>query len=1416
MRAVKPHPEKRAGPLFLFWLAGLLLLCGDATAAARFARTSGNWTTVGTWSSSSCAVQVNTAVPTAADDVTICPGITVTMDGNPGAALSMTIDGTANWTLARTTNVGAGGIVINGNVTGAVNGFLTTAGGIALNNVTLTSNTVTLRTQTTAGQSVTGTGSLARLAINATTTNNATLTVRTALSGTSTLTNAAGQTLNLGGATTTITGLTAVAANNVVNYYAAGNQTLRSATTTYHHLTLSGSGTKSTGAITLQVNGTTTVTGTATFRISSTTGTKTFVGPVAVNANCSWTNTANELVTFRGGITHNGATFSAGTGTQTFDTNSQALAGGSAMTFGGPVALTGAITLTNTVTSTLTISGNLNGSAPGSTFVNAANATLNYGGANVPMTTGILTAGASPNTVNYLRAGNQTVKLPSAGYHHLTLSTSGTKTAPAGTLAIAGNLTVNAGPTFTANTNNPIINVTGNATINGIYASSNNAARALTIGGNLGVAGTYTGNGAPVNLAGNFTRSGTFTSGTGSFTFNGSALQTLTGASTFTTMVLNNTGAGLSLASDITASTAAAGTLTLTAGTVTTGANTLIVSRPCTAPSVVRTGGWVAGNLRLQFPTGAPTCTFHVGDASNYRPIVTAFASVATAGSLTGAVSQAAGDHGSIASSGLDAMKSVNRYWTLSNPAGGTIVFTTYTATFNFINPGDFDVGATPTSFEIERWSGAAWSATTLGAAGATSTSASALPAIAAGSGNDFAIGEKKGPTVVSIVLASPDPTAPASSVDWTVTFSASVTGVDSGDFALVMGGAVSGATITGVAGSGTTWTVTANTGSGAGTLGLDLNDDDTIINASLKPLGGTGAGNGNFSGAVYTVVSASSGFVFTSSSCTHNVAFGTPGQCALVVWTPQVAGQNSAGVYITAINTSGIPTRLHPTQNRTRDIEFGLSCHDPVANAGRQATFAGATLPLCQASGATPTTWSPTVVVSFPGGVPSSNVSYTFNYPDVGSVELWMRNSAATTQTGSSGAFVVKPWGFLLAATCADTTVNAADQTTPSTADPKFCRAGQNFNVTATAITQAGSATPNYGKETTPETVAAAWSRQLPASGADGTLPSGSLPYAGSGGVFGPPVTPFTWDEVGILKAVLTVGDGNYRGAGNVSSTAYVGRFYPDHFDVALTPPPGCTGAVYAGRAGTPVTLGQPFTVVATAKNGKASPTTTTNYNTTAGFSKNVNLTLTAGGTGVGKIYVDSTQGGAGAIPSGNFTGGIGTVNYNDASGKISYVFDTFPTTATNIAVHADDAETVTSPMVAGTDGTASARSGRLQIENMYGPPNARLATRARALYWDGTKWALNTADNCTETGDMALKFEAVVTAACTNLVTPLSSSISVTGGEFRLVLPPPSGSGRRCVSIQKKPLLGYLDGNTAKQTWGSFRAPYIYQRER
>ncbi|MCC6796743.1 MAG: hypothetical protein IT366_16615 [Candidatus Hydrogenedentes bacterium] len=129
-----------------------------------------------------------------------------------------------------------------------------------------------------------------------------------------------------------------------------------------------------------------------------------------------------------------------------------------------------------------------------------------------------------------------------------------------------------------------------------------------------------------------------------------------------------------------------------------------------------------------------------------------------------------------------------------------------------------------------------------------------------AGAGNgNFTTGQvytidRTAPSVSSIVRADANPTS-SPSVDFTVTFNETVTGVNAGDFTLTLAG-VTGASVASVTPvSGTVYTVAVNTGTGNGTIRLDVADDDSIADSAGNALGGTGAGNGNFtSGQSYTV----------------------------------------------------------------------------------------------------------------------------------------------------------------------------------------------------------------------------------------------------------------------------------------------------------------------------------------------------------------------------------------------------------------------------------------------------------------------------------------------------------------------------------------------------------------------------------
>lgn len=103
-------------------------------------------------------------------------------------------------------------------------------------------------------------------------------------------------------------------------------------------------------------------------------------------------------------------------------------------------------------------------------------------------------------------------------------------------------------------------------------------------------------------------------------------------------------------------------------------------------------------------------------------------------------------------------------------------------------------------------------------------------------SGQSYTI-DKTAPSISSITRLGVSPTN-VSQVQFTVTFSEGVTGVDNADFILTTSG-ITGASISTVSGSGTSRTVTVNTGSGNGTIRLDVPSGASITDTAGNSISG-------------------------------------------------------------------------------------------------------------------------------------------------------------------------------------------------------------------------------------------------------------------------------------------------------------------------------------------------------------------------------------------------------------------------------------------------------------------------------------------------------------------------------------------------------------------------------------------------
>ena len=570
--------------------------------------------------------------------------------------------------------------------------------------------------------------------------------------------------------------------------------------------------------------------------------------------------------------------------------------------------------------------------------------------------------------------------------------------------------------------------------------------------------------------------------------------------------------------------------------------------------------------------------------------------------------------------------------------------------------------------------------------------------------------------------------------------------------------------------------------------------------------------------------------YVFTDKACTSGVAIGTGANpCNLVNWSSVTAGQSVSNIYVTALNSSGIPTQLSGSGPTAVNFQFALSCVNPTSDAGVQATFSAVAvaLPLCEANGAVPSVWTASTTLSFPAASPSVG-PYSFNYGDVGKVELYVRNAGATTQIGQSGEFVVRPAGFVLSAIkCTTATAascgagalampTAGDNPAAATAaGASFIRAGLPFSVTVTAVNSSSNTTPNYGRETVPESV-----QLTPVNVVAGMVSPPAI--AGSFGSFTSGVatgSAFTWGEVGIITLTPSVGDSDYLGAGNATGTSSgnVGRFYPDHFDTAVIfsggVPMACPSGVACPAAYPGIVYsGQTYSLAVTAKN--ASGGTTSNYNTATGFSRTATLAA------YGVLGTTSAPTGAGVLGVTSVTA-FSTGTLTEAAEK--YTFSSEPTLPTSIFIRASDGETsslrATNPTTDSVEGGVTVVSGRIKISNAYGSELLPLSVVASAQYYGGSGWLSNTADTVT-----SLTFPATFAVGSgSTAVTLVPASGVLSSGVLTIKLAKPvcvpatPCAGIATITPTVAGVPAYLPVTAGQATFGIYKTNnnFIYQRE-
>ena len=482
-----------------------------------------------------------------------------------------------------------------------------------------------------------------------------------------------------------------------------------------------------------------------------------------------------------------------------------------------------------------------------------------------------------------------------------------------------------------------------------------------------------------------------------------------------------------------------------------------------------------------------------------------------------------------------------------------------------------------------------------------------------------------------------------------------------------------------------------------------------------------------------------------------------------------QTAGTGSGNYVLRAVKTNTTTQACETALAGANSVNWATQCNNPsTCSAGNRLTLTGSSAVAIAGNPNSGVASSTAVAMTFDA---NGNAPFSFNYADAGQITLYASKAASGSLTGplagNSNAFVVRPAGLTVSAikcssyvagSCATGAI-ASPGNNPAAASASgtaFIPAGSTFSASVTAVDSSGNATPNFGQESSPKTVRLTAALVQPSGGAAPALNNASSFGAFSAGAA--TATSLNWPEVGIITLTPSLTDSDYLGTGNVSgsTSANVGRFYPHHFDVAVTP--ACSSFSYAG---------QPFTASVTARNGLGSPTTTSNYDGSGALSPVYAkaLTLSDGGAlGLGSLAGNS-------IAASAFTAGV-------AAGSPSYSFTSKTTAPQSLLLRATDADNASSAGY--TEGAMPLRSGRLRLSNAFGSASAALQVPVVAEYWSANTWVLNSADSCTTlaAANVALSNPRSASGAV-SAATSSASAVVLSAGSANLVLAAPAPAG-------------------------------------
>ncbi|MCR8916422.1 LamG domain-containing protein [Marinobacter panjinensis] len=561
------------------------------------------------------------------------------------------------------------------------------------------------------------------------------------------------------------------------------------------------------------------------------------------------------------------------------------------------------------------------------------------------------------------------------------------------------------------------------------------------------------------------------------------------------------------------------------------------------------------------------------------------------------------------------------------------------------------------------------------------------------------------------------------------------------------------------------------------------------------------------------------------------------------IIDVPAHTSAVAAGGTIAAVRKEDTSQRCVPGfSDVTRDVALWSTYSDP--SSGTEAVVIGAQ-PVAKASPGTVNTFDFNA-----NGI----AAFDLTYPDVGRVGLNARYDGSEAN-GDAGLVLIGQADFIARPDRFRLDVPGNPQATDASGSI-FRTAGESFEITVSALNANGDLTPNFGQESSPESVGLESLLIAPSGGEDPPIGGGFGAFGqacdGTSAANGSACGEFNWPEVGIIALTPRLAGGSgYLGFEDVVGTRLdnVGRFIPARFELTVAEAgivdPFCTASTtdfaYMGQS---LNWQNGFEPIITVDALNAAGTVTQNY-TSGDFLKLDALDLARVAGSNDNTAVD---GPGNPFPVTATLAGMTLSNLG--AGQVQYIFsaaDTLvfdKTTDSRVAPFTpdysielsglEDSDGVTAspqtPMELSPSFGFQIRYGRLNIDNAYGPETADLTVPFRADYYTGSEFVLNEADSCWvyDSGTMVSLDESGLSGGSTSVIAA-SDTLLVgeppAGSELILSAPGEGNTGDVGVTFSVPDWLqgdynddGALENPSALATFGVYRGHdrVIYWRER